>query len=293
MTEINAGWNVIDPWWNEYVQEQESDLIKLWELLQRLNQTWEQSESDFEEDPLVGDWTETSPQAGPLRTNQEENWSQWLAHLIRGSSGEYTAEMFGTQFDISPTHVRCERAFHDEELHDRRVDILAEFAGRGLTIEVKIGDENYEKTPQTAYLTEKHYRRGLDWTHYLLLPQSKLDVLQGTFGDRLKHAESHRPTITASGPKRRDITVLSWSEVSRALRRTLFSGVESGAHWTASAYLFTTLIEEQILQFYPLPSLKKYQHTTLGFSDVERLQAIDPEDQITYLTTALEEITHG
>jgi hypothetical protein len=88
MTEINAGWNVIDPWWNEYVQEQESDLIKLWELLQRLNQTWEQSESDFEEDPLVGDWTETSPQAGPLRTNQEENWSQWLAHLIRGSSGE-------------------------------------------------------------------------------------------------------------------------------------------------------------------------------------------------------------
>jgi hypothetical protein len=99
--------------------------------------------------------------------------------------------------------------------------------------------------------------------------------------------------ISADEPEERDITVIYWSDVAQALRRTLLNEVESSIHWSASAYLFTTLVEEQILQFYAFPSLEKYQDTSLGISDIERLQSISPEDQIMYLTTVLEEIAHG
>lgn len=293
MAEINARWNAVDQWWSDYARDQESGLIELYNLLEKLNQTWEQSDCRFDQDPLVGDWTETSPQAGPLRTNQEENWSQWLAHLIRDSTGEYAALLFGPQFDRMPTRVRCERAYHDEELHDRRVDILAEFGGRGITIEVKIGDEHYAKTPQTAYLTEKHHRRDLEWTHYLLLPETKHGELAGVFDDRLDVVEGRRPTISASGMQECDVTVLYWSEVAQTLRETLLANSESALHWCASAYLFTTLIEEQILQFYALPSLQEYRQTSLGVSDIERLQSIEPDDQIEYLDGLLEATNHG
>lgn len=291
MPDISPRWDVIDQWWDEYVQDQESGLIELRELVGVLNQRWERSSSSFDEDPLVADWTESHPQAGPLRTNQEENWSQWLAHLIRDSSGEYTAKLFDSLFDSAPTHVRCERAYHDEDLHDRRVDILAEFESRGVTIEVKIGDEHYGKTPQTAYLTEKHHQRDLDWTHYLLLPQSKQDVLQSVFGNQMSDPESDRPTINANRSEACDITVLYWSEIAQTLRRTLLSDTEPSGHWNASAYLFTTLIEEQIQRFYALPSLEAYNNESLGVSEIERLQAIDPDDQIEYLERLLEAIT--
>ncbi|SIR88463.1 hypothetical protein SAMN05421858_4326 [Haladaptatus litoreus] len=293
MPDLDARWDNIDSWWDCYVREQESGLIELRERLDSLNKEWEQSTCAYDDDPLVGDWTETNPQDGPLRTNQEENWSQWLAHLLRDSMGDYCAELLGPLFDTSPTYVRRERAYHDEELHDRRVDILAEFGQLGMTIEVKIGDEHYEKTPQTAYLTEKHHQRDLDWTHYLLLPRSKENALQGAFGERLKDSDEHRPRITATAAQERDITVIYWSEVAQALRRTLLADVEPSTHWAGSAYLFITLIEEQILRFYALPSLEAYRASSFGISDIERFQSIDPDDQLAYLDNLLEEITHG
>lgn len=286
---MKTKWEDIGLWWNSYVQEQEGDLVELQEIITELNGTWATSESVFDRDPLLEDWTETSPQAGPLRTNQEENWSQWLAHLIRSSTGTFNRELFGDRFDTASEYVRCERAFSDEELRDRRVDIIAEFADRGISIEVKNGDEHYLKTPQTAFLTEKHHRRNLDWTHFLLLPKSKHEALTSAFGSRVKEADGERLTIAADGDEELDVAILYWEEISRALRRTLFSGIES-AHWMASAYVFTTLIEQQISRFYAAPSLDDYRDSSLGISDIERLQSIDPDDQIEYLETVLEQL---
>lgn len=293
MTELDPVWQATDEWWEDYVADQEDDLNQLRGIIREFDRMWERSTCAFDRDPLVEDWTKKHPQAGPLRTNQEENWSQWLAHLLRDSSGEWTANLFGSRFDKAPSHVRCERAFHDDELHDRRVDILAEFAEQGLTIEVKVGDEHYEKTPQTAYITEKHYQRDLDWSHYLLLPEDKQLALRNAFGTRLKEAENDRKTIATDCPRECDVTVITWSDIARSLRWTLLNGRETNTHWAASAYLFTTLIEEQILQFYSLPGLEKYQDVSFGISDIDRLQSITPEDQITYFDTLLEEITNG
>ncbi len=292
MTELKPQWDVVDAWWDSYVREQERGLLELRDRLNQLNQAWEQSDCTFDCDPLTVDWMETIPLDGPLRTNQEENWSQWLAHLLRDSVGAYSSELFGSQFEMMPNHVRCERAYHDEELHDRRVDILAEFGDKGMTIEVKIGDEHYGKTPQTAYLTEKHHERDLDWRHYLLLPGSKKDALQDTFGDRLRE-ENGRTIITPTVSEEQHVSVIYWSEVAQAVRSTLLTDAESSTHWIASAYLFTTLIEEQILGFYALPALDGYRTTSLGISDINRFQSIDPDNQIAYLDEQLEEITHG
>lgn len=286
---INPQWRDIEHWWDSYIREQEKGLIELQEIITELNRRWAMSECVFDQDPLIEDWTESSPQTGPLRTNQEENWSQWLAHLIRSSSSDFNQELFGDRFDTTPDYVRCERAFSDEELNDRRVDIIAEFADHGISIEVKNGDEHYLKTPQTAFLTEKHYRRNLDWTHFLLLPESKHEALTSAFGFRVKEADGERLTIAADGDEELDVAILYWEEVSRALRRTLFSGTES-AHWMASAYVFTTLIEQQISRFYAVPSLDDYRDSSLGISDIERLQSIDPDDQIEYLETVLEQL---
>lgn len=234
------------------------------------------------------DWSGT-PQAGPLRITHEENWSQWLAHLIRSSTGPFVAELVDESFDAAPVRVRRERALHDEELHDRRVDVLVEFPYRGLTIEVKITDENYRKTPQTAYLTEKHHRGDLDWTHLLLLPESKRPALAETFDTLAEDPERDRPTIRPTDSRTPEISVAYWRDVSRALRRTLASGREPGTHWEASTYLFATLVEQKLLGFRASPSLEALLNTPLGVADVERLQTMDVASQTEYLTAALEE----
>jgi hypothetical protein len=292
MTELDTPWATVDWWWERYVEAQEADLTELHQLFDALAQTWDESDCPFNTDPLSADWTATSPQTGPLRVNQEENWSQWLAHLIRDSTGEWLSTLFGPRFDLSPSDVQCERPFHDEELHDRRVDILAEFPNYGLTIEVKIGDEDYEKTPQTAYLTEKHHPDTSTWTHYLLLPPVKRGALQDTFENRMTDREEHRPTIATESTHERDIRVLYWDEVAYTLRTTLLDASEPSIHWTASAYLFTTLIEEQILQFYPIPDVTERHNANLGVPDIERLQSTTPNDQIKYLDAVLSESTH-
>lgn len=79
-----------------------------------------------------------------MRTNQEENRSRWLAQLLRDSSWQFTSKLFSDTGDRSLYLVRCERAYHDEDIHDRRVEIIALFEDRDISIEVKKGDENYE-----------------------------------------------------------------------------------------------------------------------------------------------------
>lgn len=241
----------------------------------------------FNRDPLVEDWSETNPSAGPLRS-QEENWSQWLAHLLRSSSGEFTRELFGESFDCTPTSVRRELVYRDEELHDRRVDILVEWANRGVSIEVKIDDEEYAKTPQTAYLTEKHHSRNIEWTHLILLPERKHTALSDTFGARIEDQGENRPTIASNGAEELDVTVVYWHEVSQALRRVLLDNTESSPHWMASGYLFITLIEQKIERFYTNPAVLAYLDAPVSVSDLDRLQTIDPREQIEYLTGTLE-----
>jgi len=117
-------WEEIDPWWKVHAREQQEELVELYKLMEDLSEKWKRSDSRFDQDPLAVDWSESSNKTGPLNTGREENWSDWLAHLIRSSPGYFIRELFVEEFDSEPEYVKREKAFQDEEESDRRADIL-------------------------------------------------------------------------------------------------------------------------------------------------------------------------
>jgi hypothetical protein len=168
------------------------------------------------------------------------------------------------------------------------VDILVEYAGTAVSIEVKTGDEHYGKTPHTAELVERHDDR--DWSHVLLIQRSKHSQLQYTFGDELEQPIDERPVIRAGDSP--EVTVQFWEDVSRVLRQLLIEGRESNSHWQASAYLFVTLIEQRLLGFHPVSDLRTAEAGTDGRvagTDLHQLAAVDPTAQIKYLRRVLTE----
>lgn len=285
-------WTNVDEWWQRYVEQQAEELNDLESLFRELEHHWEQSPSPYRADPLTVDWSATNQQPGPMRLGQEENWSRWLSQLISDSRGAFTRDLFGEQFDDTPDTVRCERAYHDEELHDRRVDIVGNTGEHGMTIEVKIADENYEKTLQAAYLVEQHDERSLDWSHFLLLPQEKQSVIQTDFEGRFDNQTS-RPILRADGDFEVDVTVLFWCDVAQSLRKVLYTDAERTPHWNASAYLCITLIEQQIQRHYPESSITGLETASASIPDIERLQSIDPEEQLSHLRAFVEATTNG
>lgn len=287
----STAWEEIDSFWASYVADHQSELAELRRLLGAVSDMWEDGASPFDDEPLAADWRSQSSFEGPLRRAvDEEDWSHWLAHLLRQSTGAFPAALLGTP-ERAPDRVRREVVFHGDR-SDRRVDILVEYAGTAVSIEVKTGDEQYGKTPHTAGLVERHDDR--DWSHVLLIQRSKHSQLQYTFGDELAQPIDERPVIRAGESP--EVTVRFWQDVSRVLRRLLVQGQESDSHWQASAYLFVTLIEQRLLGFHPVSDLRPAEAGAgdrIAGTDLHQLTGVDPTAQIKYLRRVLtEEDTH-
>ncbi|MCU4802388.1 hypothetical protein OB920_18590 [Halobacteria archaeon HArc-gm2] len=277
-------WETVDEFWNRYAELQQNDLRELRKLMVELREAWTDGASQFDEDPLSADWRSVSQYEGPLRTTvTEEDWSQWLAHLLRTSSGPFAHELLGTP-NRSPNSVRREVVFFGNN-SQRRVDILVEYEDIGVSIEVKRGDEHYGKTPETAGLVERRDHR--DWAHFLLLQEDKLSRLQQTFGDAIERSADGLATIRSD--QSADIDVRHWQDVSRVLRWMLIEGREPDSHWEASAYLFITLIEQRILGLHSFSFVDPASAETAPATDVHRLIAAEPDEQIDYLRAVLAE----
>ena len=280
----------MDIWWGSYTEVLQEELAELQDVFGEADRYWEENDSVFDADPLSDSWASRS---GPLRANQEENWSHWLAHLIRSSAGDFVVELFGDEFDEDLRRVSREVHFHDEELHDRRADILVEFRNLGISIEVKKGDENYGKTAQTARLVEEKDHRRRNWKHLLLLPKHKSRRLKRSLGDTLVDDDKEgRPRIESD--EHVDVGVIYWRDVSRALRRTLSSGEkesESGENWESSAYTFISLIERNICDFYSRSFLED-RVRSLRVSDLSGIGSMKPDDQLRYFESVHKEETH-
>lgn len=246
-------WTNLDAWWDSFNEVRQADVADLRAVLDDCNQTWDQSESPFDTDPLATDWTQHQDTRGPLRPNQEENWSQWLAHLCRSSSGPFLYELFGEQFNTPPERVQREAYLPDQDSADRYADILVHFGDRGISIEVKKNDEAYGKTTHTTELIERQHAG--EWLHVLLLPKYKEAALRAVFGDRLNFHEDGSTSLRSehSSP----ITIVYWQDVSQAIRTVLRDGSESNPHFEASAYLFCALIEQKLLQLTPDPIVEQ------------------------------------
>lgn len=289
MTVNDLHWTDIDPWWEQVSRERTADLEALADILEELDARWAASSSVFETDPLSTEWDPSGPQGGPLRTNQEENWSQWLAHLLHSAPERFYSTFLEPSSPASPTQVRCEVGYGSDSEHDRRADIVVEFPKRGVSIEVKIDDVGYSKTAETAALIENR-APSLAWSHYLLLPRYKRQRLASIMGDQYTESGESHPLLRAPELDRGAVTVLYWEDVSFALRRALFGADPGTAHWQASAYLFATHIEQHLCRFYAKSTIESRvnESAVLGVSDLAQLQTVDPERQRDYLTKLLE-----
>lgn len=278
-------WSELDSWWETHVESQHEALVELKTMLEDANKAWASSNSSFDADPLATDWKSNSQATGPLRTNQEENWSQWLAHLIRSGPPQFSHELFGTDFENHPTTVQREAYHPDPGGTDRYADILLFYEHLGVSIEVKKGDEHYTKTIHTASLIESQHSK--DWTHFLLLPERKTTALSHSFPEEIVERDGR---LVIESDQTKDITVLFWRDISYALRQMLQDNSSVDTHWEASAYLFCTLIEQKISKFVPQPvidRLSESEDVVQTESSVLLSGSVIP-DQTTYLRETME-----
>lgn len=283
-------WEKIDPWWDAFADNQRQQIAKLRGLFNQINEEWAGSPSRFNRDPLTTDWTGGRRSHGPLRINHEEDWSHWLAYLLRASSGEFTRRLLSDEFETAPQSVRREVRFNNPDGTSRQIDILVEYEDSGLSIEVKRNDTNYEKTPETAALIDEQ-KQG-KWTHLLLIPKHRSSRLRQHFSDRVLESQDDSLTIVSADYP--DILVLHWETVSRTLRETLLANEESNPHWTSSAYLFVSLIEQHISSFEPV-SLKQQRMVSdeepvdaVSLIPLQPLSTVDVTEQLMHFERTLE-----
>lgn len=273
-------WHCVDSWWATDLESQRDALLELHAVLEAAEIAWRESSSRFDSDPLAADWVSGNTTSGPLRTHQEENWSQWFAHLIRTGPSDFSRTLFGERFDARPRSVEREVYLSAHDAPDRYADILVFYDGWGVSVEVKKGDEHYQKTTHTASLVESQFRE--EWNHVLLLPEKKQAALGQSFPGKLSGADAELLIVT---DQMRDIEVLYWADVGRAIREVLLSETNTDPHWEASAYLFCTLIEQKLARFIPKPVID----LIIMSSDVVRTSSSvligrqDFDEQITYI----------
>lgn len=276
-------WGELDLWWKTYTDIGHQTAIDIASVLEQSNTAWEHSQGPFDTDPLAADLTRTRFERGPLQPGDEVDWSRWLAQLLTPSAA-LVRELFDVSVDHSPTEVRREDRLEKPEEGFRRPDILVYQADRGISIEVKLGDENYGKTAETAALIEKHYD-AYNWTHTLLLPKRQQNRLAAVVEPTVTKDEHPQIQWDDPGP----ITVLYWRNVTAALRSLLRRGEIVDAHWAANAYLFCAVAEQQLLQFKSAPVIRQLADPNTVVDTIQPIGMAEIlEEQLTYLRATLE-----
>ena len=278
-------WNDIDPWWEVHAKVGRETAAEIADLLNQSNDEWSQSEGPFDTDPLAADLTLDRLSRGPFQPTGEVEWSQWLAQLLRPSA-ELTAELFDLEVTHPPQKVVREEQLSkaaEEDGSFRRPDILVFHTDRGISIEVKLDDEEYRKTAETAKLVERHHEER-DWTHTLLLPDRKGQRLESIVDPPISSPSDGYPQIEWNDPG--SVTVLYWRDVTAAIRSLLYRDEIVDDHWAATAYLFCSVAEQQLMGFKPHPVVERLAAPRSALDPIRPIRlASDLEEQLTYLRT--------
>jgi hypothetical protein len=275
--QLTESWGDIEPWWDVYTEIGHEKAIDIAELLDRSDEVWEQSAASFETDPLAVAVTRNN---GPLLPSKEEDWSRWLANLLRHAPALVT-ELFDLPVDRPPDEVIRETRLSRDEGGYRRPDILVRYPDRGISIEVKLGDTHYGKTAETARLTEREFSDQA-WTHTLLLPERYTGHLQANVEPSVSDKQEGVIQIEWDDPG--PVSVVYWREVTAALRNLLLRGDTVNDHWEANAYLFCASVEQRIMNFAPKPLIERIAQPT-GFVDESKAFTLagELEEQLSYL----------
>ena len=243
------------------------------------NEAWRQSPAPFDKDPLAAKVTDLE---GPLLPSTEEGWSDWLAKVLRPSAA-LVAELFDVSVDGAPDQVLREDQLMKDDGGFRRPDLLLFHADQGISIEVKRGDENYEKTEETARLAEREYDDH-QWHHTLLLPERKRERLSTVVAPAVSSRDEERLQVEWDDPG--PMAVIFWRDVTAAIRTVLRRGDMFNDHWAANAYLFCAAVEQRIMRFQPQPIIEQMADPATVVDTVQPITVAGVlDEQHEYLST--------
>ncbi len=272
-------WTDLDSWWNAYTEIGHETAVDIRELLRESNEAWRQSSAPFDTDPLAAAVTDDE---GPLLPSNEEGWSDWLAKVLR-PSGALVAELFDVPVNGAPDDILREDQLAKDDGGFRRPDLLLFHADWGISIEVKLGDEHYEKTDETARLAEREYN-GYEWHHMLLLPERKRERLSTIVAPAVSSRYDGRLQVEWDDPG--PIAVVLWRDVTAAIRTLLCRGDAVNDHWAANAYLFCAAVEQQIMRFQPQPIIEQMADPATIVDTVQPITVAGVlDEQYEYLST--------
>jgi hypothetical protein len=235
---LRASWSFLDGWstpvpipswsqtepWVASLQELAAEERR---RVARLRAEWDRDLEDLGGDPTAVDWSTFRP----LRRDREEDWSDWLAQLVGDSAdGAFASYLFGTAERRAQEHYVPESVEREYAVEDRRADLVFRWAdGRYTHVEVKVGDPHLEKTPDTCDKVRRDL--GCEGTDFVLI---------------LPEQENAWRDLRESTPACAKIHMLTWRDVSRALRRTLLEAHES-IRWRVWAHALCGTIEDDLL----------------------------------------------
>lgn len=286
---IKREWEELDSWWDCHIKSQREEVKNLRQVMNEVQREWEHSNSRFERGPLTSDWKSDQGVTKPLRTYQEENWSQWLAHLLQSAPPSLLTNLFEGEFDRQPSSVEREEYLPNHRGTDRYADVILFYKDKGISVEVKKGDKHYSKTIDTASLIELHHQK--EWEHILLLPRQMNTALRQSFPEKLEESKEGRLEIRSEVSE--DIKILYWRDISSAIRKGLQSDSASDPHWEASAYVFATLIEQEIAGFAPKPLVDRIANSRDVIQNpISVFRGSIIQDEIEYLRGTMEGQKH-
>lgn len=168
----------------------------------------------------------------PLRLSREEDWSDWLAWLLKTSvTGLLGETIFGTFLkDHDFKTPKVEREYPKGQ--ERRVDLALQWrTGDSCTsLEVKVKDKNFEKTFETCQMLER-CKPGVRWNHAILIPDRSENAWSSVVGQH----------------ERDEVRVVLWRDVAHGLRKCLWANQEPVC-WKAWAWSFCRAVEHHLLE---------------------------------------------
>lgn len=200
--------------------------------LEPLLSSWDKQLEEYGKDPTRMDWKEFRP----LRLSREEDWSDWLAHLISSSvTGVSAAYLFGKKAEDEIRFANPDNVYREISQDGYRADLIVHWQDHSFShIEVKVGDTSLVKTIGTGKALRKRFdAEESAWNDFILLIDSQLqdwDRIQSQYQDGRK------------------IAAIKWDDVAVALRRGLI--VAEPISWKAWAYAFIGAIEQLLIGFH-------------------------------------------
>lgn len=282
---VTDSWTDLDAWWDIYTATGHETAVDLAALLDQSTEAWAAAAGPFDSDPLAADLTLTRVDRGPLQPSNEMGWSRWLARVL-APSGALVAELFDVAVEGPPETIIREDRLATPDGSVRRPDILVCYPDRGISIEVKLGDEHYEKTAETARLVEQEYN-DKDWTHVLLVPRWQADRLESIVAPPVTkgHDGQRRVEWADPGP----IRVCYWRDVTAAIRSLLLQGTVVDDHWAANAYQFCAVAEQRLLGFQPQSVIDRLADPVTVVDALQPIALADTlAEQLSYLRSGLD-----